>query len=109
MGLMQTKDDDPRARNTAVAGIIGALLVFVIIVALQALFYNAEEQERVAKVYGQAPEELTRLRAQQLEQINSYRWVDPENGLVKIPIERAMELEAREIGTRQDARASQGP
>ncbi len=83
---------------TIVVTVVGTLLVFVIIVALQAFFYNAQEAERVSKVDSQVPEELARLRAQQLEELHSYRWIDPRKGVVAIPIERAMELIVREQG-----------
>ena len=86
--------DDPNVPASAVIGIIGAILLFVIIVGLQALFYRMQEQELAAKVYSQPYEELRQLDASQLEQLNSYGWVDQQAGSVHIPIERAMELEA---------------
>ncbi len=75
----------------------GSILVFVVILGLQALFFNAEEAERRAKTFGPS-EELTRLRATQLDRLHSYRWVDASKGVAAIPIERAMELTARDQG-----------
>jgi hypothetical protein len=37
------------------------------------------------------------LRNQQVTEINTYRWIDQENGVVGIPIEKAMETTAREL------------
>ncbi len=88
--------EDPNAYRIAVFGIVGAVLVFAAIVWLQALFYRAEKAEVEKKTYSQAPEELSRIRAEQIEAMNSYRWVDRDSGVVAIPIERAMELVARE-------------
>ena len=42
-----------------------------------------------------APEELRRLRATENTTLNSYAWVDKENGTVRIPIERAIEVLAK--------------
>jgi hypothetical protein len=95
--------DDPRAPTTLVVAIVGAVLVFAIIVALQAFFYRSEEAERSIKYYAQAPEELARLRAQEQEQLNSYHWVDPARGVVSIPIDRAMELVVRDQGRNPSA------
>jgi hypothetical protein len=89
---------DPQTSSTLVAALVGAILVFVIIVALQAFFYRAEEAERTTKIYAVAPEDLAKLRATQREQLSTYRWVDRDRRIVAIPIDRAMELTARDQG-----------
>lgn len=88
--------DDPNVQKSAVVGIISAIVLFVVIVGLQALFYSMQHDELEAKVYRQSSEELRAVRAQQLEQLNSYGYVDPAAGAVHIPIERAMQLIAAE-------------
>jgi hypothetical protein len=40
--------------------------------------------------------DLARFRAREEERLSTYAWVDRPNGVVRIPIERAMELVARE-------------
>jgi len=75
----------------AVIGITGAILVFVLIVWLQAAYHRVEEDEIRKKVYDHVPEELARLRADQQEALHRYRWIDEKQGIVSIPIERAME------------------
>lgn len=84
--------DEPNVGLTAVIGIAGAALLFVIIVLLQAGFYHAEEQETLRKATAAGNEELLQLRSQHLEQLNGYRWIDQKAGIVAIPIDRAMEL-----------------
>ena len=42
-----------------------------------------------------APEELRQLRATENATLNSYAWVDKENGTVRIPIDRAIEVLAK--------------
>jgi uncharacterized transporter YbjL len=81
---------DPSASMAVLIGIVGAILTFVVIVALQAMFYNAEEQ--ASRVHLTDDSSLaTRLRSEQLETINTYRWKDREKGLATIPIDRAMD------------------
>lgn len=115
MSTLQPHDDDPRAPMTIVVGAFGAVLIFVIILALQTLFFSAQEAERQIKTFG-PPEELSKLRAGQLERLNTYRWVEASKGVASIPIDRAMELVVRDQGRRPipgagagAARAGGGP
>jgi len=88
--------DDPNVAMSAVVGIISAILLFVIIVVLQAYFYDAEQAELQKKVYSQPYQELQQLDAAQIELLTTYAWVSEGDGVVRIPIERAMELVAAE-------------
>ena len=92
--------DDPDVPTSAIVGILGAILLFVIIVGLQALFYRMEAGELTRKVYNRTYEELQQLDADQLETLNSYGWADQQNQLARIPIERAMELVVQESQAR---------
>ena len=92
--------DDPNISLSVVAGIVGAILVFVIIVGLQAMFYSMETAELERKVFNQPNQELEQLRAGQLERLHSYGWVDQNQGTVHIPIGRAMEIVSEELATR---------
>ena len=86
----------PDTSLTAVVGIVFAILLFVVVVFLQAFFYRQEAGETKRKVVAVAPGELAELRAQQQEALHTYRWVDVDRGAVTIPIERAMELLIRD-------------
>jgi hypothetical protein len=88
--------DDPNVAASAVVGIISAILLFVIIVVLQAFFYRAEQSELEKKVWSQPYQALQQLDANQLELLNSYGWVSETEGTVHVPINRAMELVAAE-------------
>jgi hypothetical protein len=98
---------DPSASGTVVVGIVGAVLVLVAIVAMQALFYNAESAETYNKQYRESPQGLTQLRTGQLEQLNSYRWIDQKQGVAAIPIDRAMELVVHDLAAGRDPVATQ--
>jgi hypothetical protein len=44
---------------------------------------------------GDAPKELRQMRAAEEAALNSYGWVDKDAGIVKIPVDRAMEILAK--------------
>jgi hypothetical protein len=93
------EERDPKTWSTLVVGAVGIIMLAVVILLLEVLFHRTTEAERWRKVVSQQPEELRRVQAEQLDRLNSYRWIDEQNGVVAIPIERAMELvvqEARE-------------
>jgi hypothetical protein len=92
--------DDPNVSLSAVVGIVGAILLFVVIVSLQAVFNSAQRAELERKVVTRPSEELQQLEARQLEQLASYGWVDQSAGTVRIPVERAMDLLAGEAAQR---------
>lgn len=103
-----SEQGDPNTTWTATIGVVGAILVFVITVSLQALFYRVENSEIQQKVYSQIPEELSALRADQLGKLNSYRWVDKDNGIAAIPIGEAMKkIAAENRGAPPGAEATQ--
>jgi len=84
--------DDPDISLTTLVVVVGAVLTFVAVVFLQAVFYRAETAEYERKVVNESPKKLRSARAEQSAVLNEYRWVDRENGVVAIPIERAMEI-----------------
>jgi hypothetical protein len=87
---------EPNALLIVASGAVFALALVAGIFGLQAYFYRAEDDENTRKVVAVAPEELARARAEQAEQIHSYRWIDRTKGVVGIPIEDAMDLVVRD-------------
>ena len=57
----------------------------------------ARERESMPELRLQvdAPNELRQMRAAEEATLNSYGWVDKEAGVVKIPVDRAMEILAK--------------
>jgi hypothetical protein len=86
---------EPNTPLTALVGIVFAIVLFVLVVLLQAFFYRQEQQENVRKVVAVAPEELSQLRAQQEELLHSYKLLDPQKRVVAIPVDLAMGLVVR--------------
>ena len=48
-----------------------------------------------------APKDLKQYKAAQDEILNSYGWVDQKAGIVRIPIDRAMDILVSRLGTRK--------
>ena len=89
--------EDVRTSTIALAGLIGALITFALIILLMVLYYQADARERKLKEIDEAPAEWANLKADQEGKLTSYRWVDPKNRLVAIPIDRAMDLVVAEV------------
>jgi hypothetical protein len=84
------------APRVALVGLSGSLVAFLLILGAQAIYYRMDRAEREAKLGTQLPPERRRLESDQYGQLHSYRWLDAQKKNVAIPIERAMELLARE-------------
>lgn len=82
--------------------LVGAVLTFVLILGLEALYFSKERRELRIKAGG-IPAELVEVRREQEHKLEGYRWVNRENGIVAIPIERAMELVVKESGRPTEA------
>jgi hypothetical protein len=98
---IERPQDELSARPIVIIGIVGCVAIFAFIVALTAVFTWYEEQELGLKNAGQAPSELRLSESEQQAILTQYAWVDQEKGIVRIPVERAMELmltEARKEG-----------
>lgn len=77
-------------------GVLLVVLTFVLILLVEAWFYQAQHEEYVRKVVEPRAEGLASAVAEQQEALHTYRVVDPEAGTVAIPIDRAMQLVVRE-------------
>lgn len=84
--------DDPSAGPTVIVGVVSLLLLFALIVALEALHRTAAESEFQRKVVAEQPVELRQVVADQRTILATYRWVDRAQGVATIPIDRAMAL-----------------
>ena len=95
--------DEVNVGLLAVVGTFSAVVVVLIVVLLQAWFYNWRGSMADAKVLPMnSPETpLGRALVEQQEKINSYHWVNREGQVRAIPIQRAMELVALEMAAAQ--------
>lgn len=94
-----TGHDDPDPFATVYVGIVGTILLIFCILALQAAYYNLDAAEAQRKIFSQPPVELMELRAGQQHNLTTYGWVDRDKGIVRIPIDRAIELTVQELAS----------
>src|SRR4051812_2901676 len=102
------------ARPVSVITILFVLALFMIMYAVVRRYYHATPvaaynapAENLPKglAWRQTPEsrraELVALKKAQAEQASSYGWVDQKAGVVRLPIERAIELTAEKYGKKK--------
>ncbi len=94
---MRTTEKGINTGTIALVGFVSTILTFVIIVGLMGLYNTVESKEYQKKIVERMPDDLRRLRSEQQAAINTYRWVDEQNKVAAIPIDRAMELLAAEL------------
>ncbi|MCC7146284.1 MAG: hypothetical protein IT443_07540 [Phycisphaeraceae bacterium] len=76
----------------ATIGVVGSILIFVIVLGVQAWFFSELAVELETKSLGQRNWTMREKELQQLRNIDTYRVLDAQAGTVAIPIDRAMEL-----------------
>jgi len=93
-----------------IAGLVVSRVVFRYFVGHQGLgppaspFENVRTLPPAPRLQVTAPKDLTQYKAAQDEILNGYGWVDRQGGIVRIPIERAMDLFPTGIpGSRNDS------
>jgi hypothetical protein len=71
---------------------VGAVVIFCLIMGIQAWFKYEQGLELQAKSLDQTNWELNDLRTTQVQKITSWRWIDQKSGVTAVPIERAMTM-----------------
>ncbi len=102
------RHDDINTPSIAVIGFISAIVVFAIIVGVQALFFNyeravIEEQEtRLPSL------EAANLIAEQEARLQRQGWINRDEGRVAISIDRAMKVVVEELRREQQGKEAAG-
>jgi hypothetical protein len=95
--------DDINVRSVTVVSVVGAVLVFVSVVAVQVIYFRYNRAEQLRKVENVpvtlANEELARQRERILQ---AGEGADPERGERSIPIAEAMQLVLEDYRQRQE-------
>jgi hypothetical protein len=101
--------DEVNAGLVAIVGVFAAVVFLLIVVLLQAWFYNWKGQIATARAVPPDSLEtpLGRMLAEQQTQIDSYHWVDRKAGVRAIPIQRAMEIVAAEMAGKGSEKKSE--
>lgn len=92
---------DVSVPKALVVGLLLTLLIIGFAVVLNEYFISVTEEIAYEQQLAPESQALRELRAQEAEQLHSYGVVDTAAGTYRIPIERAMELEAGEAFARQ--------
>lgn len=88
---------DNRALLSALAW-IGVILLFVLIVWIAYLPTRPQPLDQA--LIEQRKKTLADVRAKQFKLVNSYEIIDAQNKIVRIPVERAMELTIQRLNTK---------
>jgi hypothetical protein len=79
------------------AAVIGGFLIFVLILVIAYLPNQAAPIPQGTKTDKERAEILAALRAKEHDTSTTYGWVDQTKGIVRVPIERAMQLTIEDL------------
>jgi hypothetical protein len=94
---VQRTGGDPTAWMVAVVAVVSVVVILAVIIFLRAMFQQAQDAEYYAKVVSQPQTDLADLWDKQQTTLNSMRWIDPQHGVISIPIDQAMALTMAEL------------
>lgn len=78
------------------AGIVTIVIIVALLIFVNEYFIYFKEQVVQETVLAPQAVEIRDLRAKEAQALHSYKVLDAENGVYRIPIDRAMELMAQE-------------
>ena len=98
----QDTHGETKPSTIALVGIVGLVVIILTVVILVGYFDAVNRQEKYVKheladVRGEARATI----AQWQSELSSYGWVDAENGIVRMPIDQAMQTIAEEYSAGQ--------
>jgi hypothetical protein len=94
---------EPRYGVVALFGIATVIFIVAAIIGVQGYYDSMLEREVFIRVLQPVSEDLRNLRAEEQQHLHSYQYIDRNKGLVRLPIERAMQL------LEEEARAGKVP
>jgi len=81
-----------RVGMIAYAGIVGTVLIYVLIVAIQVWFYNEQNAEHAERIK-EPNQKIRAYHARENERLRTARWIsEDDKDHVAIPIDAAMKL-----------------
>jgi len=93
--------EDLNAPMIAAVGVVATIVVLAVIMLLVGLYHSTERAEVAQKYSAIGVTTYDELHKQQMARIGSYGWVDVEDGVVSIPVDRAVALTAAELARDQ--------
>ncbi|MBI3876689.1 MAG: hypothetical protein HY300_12190 [Verrucomicrobia bacterium] len=95
--------EETRSRCAYVVAVVGALLIVAVLLSLMDKYTRPAASAAPARAKERA-EKLAEVRRDAGEALASYGWQDKTKGLVRLPVDRAMELTVQAYG--KDAEAA---
>jgi hypothetical protein len=97
---VETDFDKSEPRALLIAGLgIGTIIgLVVVLLGVQAYFDHIKAEATYEKVLVPVSDDLKNIHAQEDEELNTYKFLDRNQGVVQIPISRAMQLITEEAG-----------
>ncbi|MCC7341276.1 MAG: hypothetical protein IT170_09330 [Bryobacterales bacterium] len=83
---------DVRIGFIAWSGVAIVVFLIVTLFAVQSYFDSVQQREEFTKILEPVSEDYRNLRAREDAELYSYKFVDREKGIVRLPIQRAMDL-----------------
>ena len=96
----KTEADSPRAALIFLVVVVSAFMLTGLVLAVDQLFGMAVREEIAEKVLRRESTALRQLHSDEQAKLTRYQWVDSSKGVVRIPIDRAMELTLRDWSSR---------
>lgn len=97
--------NDTNTPMIALVGFVGAIVLFVLVIGLQVLYYAYVERSQQVKVIAIPTVASDTELAEQDIKLAQYGWIDRQKNQVAIPIGRAMEIVVSEL---QSSAAAEG-
>ena len=89
---MMAEKDDVNVPMIATVGVVSVLLTIATVYAVQALYFERVRSENERKVVLAPTADADSRLAEQEAKITRYSWIKRGDGIVAIPIDRAMQL-----------------
>lgn len=96
--------DAPSSKSgfvTTLAAVVGGFAIFVLILVIAYLPRKPEPLPEGTLTPAERSARLADLRAKEHEAATTYGWVDQANGVVRLPIDRAVELTIQELNSKR--------
>ena len=91
------------------SGLVAAIGTFAVIVGLQVLYLKFAATQAEKNQNASTSTSSASLLAEQRSKLNRYAWIDRTNDVVAIPIDLAIELTAKELGSQQPQVSNESP
>jgi len=87
---------EPKTSLIAILAVVSIIVLLISAFGVQFYFDRAWEHQVEIQQLEPVAQDLVNLRAREDSELNSYKYIDPAKGTVRIPIDRAMELVAKD-------------